>query len=433
MDKLMNNNWFMRIIALLLALMIYLSVNTDTTRNSNNAVKNDEPQKNELFHKPPGTDSKNDPSPNETSATIENVDLKAETGNANYVVSGLPETVSVNITGPNSQVTIAKQRRNVEVFADLTGLEPGEHKVDLKYRNLDSSLKVTLDPGTVKVKIDEKTTKEFPIEASFINEEQIAEGYKPGDPVLNPKTVRVTGSKAIINQISYVRARVNLQDADADVKQQAQVIVYDKNGNILPVETSPRNVEVTVPIKSPSRTLSVKLNQTGQPPDGVTIRSISISPSEVTAYGPQDILDGLKEISGPDLDLSKITEDSVVELGLPLPEGVRELSQQKVQVKIDIDKDGEKVLKGIPIETAGLDEGKSIEYLDPSVQAFDITVTGSEDRLKKVSSNDFQLLVNAAGLEDGEQKIKVEVKGPNDVKWSLPQEEATIRISALQS
>ncbi|MBS2967380.1 YbbR-like domain-containing protein [Metabacillus sp. KIGAM252] len=432
MDKLMNNTWFMRIIALLIALMIYLSVNPDSSRNANQVSEN-QPQSSQIFPKPPGTKKTDQPAPNESSATIENVELKAETGNENYVVSGLPDTVSVDISGPSSQVTIAKQRRNVEVYADLTGFEPGEHEVELKYRNLDSSLKVGIDPGSVKVKIDEKTTKEFPVEASFINEEQIAEGYKPGDPVLNPKTVKVTASKEVIKQISYVRARVNLQGADQDLKQQAQVIVYDKAGNILPVQASPGTIEVTVPIQSPSKTLPVKLNQTGEPPEGVTIRSISISPSEVTAYGPQNILEGLKEITGPDLDLSKIKDDSVVELGLPLPEGVKELSEQKVQVKIDVDKEGEKVLKGIPIETAGLDEGKSIEYLDPSAQAFDITVTGLEEQLKKISSKDFQLLVNASGLEDGEQTIKVEVKGPNDVKWSLPQEEATIRISGTQS
>ncbi|MTH55376.1 YbbR-like domain-containing protein [Bacillus mangrovi] len=433
MDKLMSNTWFMRIIALLLALMIYLSVNTDTTRDTNNeTASNDDPPQNEIIPKPPGTDS-GDSAPNETSAVIEDVELRAETGNENYVVSNLPETVSVTIAGPPSQVTTAKQRKNVEVYADLTGLEPGRHTVDLQYQNLDRSLKVSIEPAKVDIVIDEKTTEDFPVKASFINEEQIAEGYTAGEPVLSPKTVKVTGSKAVIDQISYVRARVNLQDADQDIKQAAQVIVYDKAGNILPVETSPRSIEVTVPISSPRKTVPVKVNETGKPPEGVTIRSISVSPGEVTAYGPQNILDNLSEISGPDLDLSQIEEDSVLELGLPLPEGVRELSEQKVQVKIDIDKEGEKVLKGIPIQTTGLEEGKTIEYLDPEKQAFDINVMGLEDELTNVSPEDFELLVDASRLEDGEQKVKVEVKGPDDVKWSLPQEEATIRISALQS
>ncbi|MGD6819197.1 CdaR family protein [Metabacillus sp. 84] len=431
MDKLMNNTWFMRIIALLLALMIYLSVNPETS-NQGGTIRNNEPQSSQIIPKPPGTDE-DEPASNESSAAIEDVPVKAETDNENYVVSGLPETVAVNITGPTSQVTIAKQRKNVEVYADLSGLEPGEHEVDLKFRNLDSSLKVAIDPGTADIRIDEKETEEFPVEASFINEEQIAEGYKPGEPVLKPNKVQITGSKAIIDQVSYVRARVNLQGANKEVVQQAQVIVYDKAGNILPVETSPRNIEVTVPVESPKKTLPVKLKQTGEPPEGISIRSISITPSEVTAYGPQNILDALEEISGPELDLSQIKEDDVVELGLPLPEGVTRLSEQKVQVKIDVNKEEEKVLEGVPIQTTGLDEGKQVEYLNPDNQAFDISVTGLERQLNKVTSGDFELVVDASGLEDGEQKVKVEVKGPNDVKWSLPQEEATIRISALQS
>lgn len=72
-----------------------------------------------------------------------------------------------------------------------------------------------------------------------------------------------------------------------------------------------------------------KIERTGSLPDGVSIANIESSPSEVTVYGSQDVLDSLEFIDGVSLDLSKINKDSDIEADIPLPDGVKKSHRQR--------------------------------------------------------------------------------------------------------
>ena len=50
-----------------------------------------------------------------------------------YVVEGLPETVDITLIGSKTDLFIAKQMSTYDVSIDLTGLKPGQHKVNIKY------------------------------------------------------------------------------------------------------------------------------------------------------------------------------------------------------------------------------------------------------------------------------------------------------------
>ena len=50
-----------------------------------------------------------------------------------YVIEGLPETVDITLIGSKTDLYIAKQSVAHEVRVDLTGLKPGQHKINIKF------------------------------------------------------------------------------------------------------------------------------------------------------------------------------------------------------------------------------------------------------------------------------------------------------------
>ena len=77
-----------------------------------------------------------------------------------YVLEGLPETVDITLIGRKSDVYLAKQLPTNDITIDLTGLKPGVHKVNLKYKKALSSVEYKLDPSVATVVIYEPTLKD---------------------------------------------------------------------------------------------------------------------------------------------------------------------------------------------------------------------------------------------------------------------------------
>jgi YbbR domain-containing protein len=290
-----------------------------------------------------------------------------------------------------------------------------------------------LNPSIITVNVEEKVTRDFPVQVDFINKDQIETGYTAQDPIVQPSVVRVTGSKTLIDSIALIKSRVNLQNANETIEQESKVTVYDGDGNILPLEVYPSVVDVTVPITSPSKKLPFKLMNEGELGEGLSISNIEAVPNEVTIYGPLDVIDPLEFIDGVTVDLSKIKDDTVLDVDIPVPDGVTKVSPEKIQIKVDVEKEEEKVLENLPVNIRGLGEGKIIQFLEPESEELDLSVVGAPSVLTNIKPSDLELFVNVTDLSDGEHDVKVEVNGPQDIKWTLPVDEVKVKISSKQS
>lgn len=209
--------------------------------------------------------------------------------------------------------------------------------------------------------------------------------------------------------------------------------VYDEDGNILAVEAYPSVVDVTVPITSPSKKLPLNIKNEGELGEGLSIASIEAVPNEVTVYGPQDVLNPLEFIDGVTVDLSKIKDDTVLDVDIPVPDGATKVSPEKIQIKVDVDKEEERVFENLPVRIRGLGEGKILQFTDPDSRELDLSVTAAPNVLEKMNPSDLELFINVNDLSDGEHDVKVEVNGPQDIKWSLPEEQVNVKISSKQS
>lgn len=237
----------------------------------------------------------------------------------------------------------------------------------------------------------------------------------------------------MIDRIASIKATIDLEGVDQTVEKEAKLTVYDTDGNVLPVEVAPSVVKITVPVTSPSKKVPIKLERKGSLPDGISISSLDMSPGEATVYGPQNVLDSLEFVDGTEIDLSKIKDDTQIEADIPVPEGAKKVSPEKVTIKVKVDKEEEKKLKNVSIKTVGLSDSQDLEFLDPKTGKLDITAKGSDAAISKLQPSDIELYLNAADLSDGDHNVKLEVNGPQNITWSLPQKSVKVRISSKTS
>ncbi|MBT2574704.1 YbbR-like domain-containing protein [Bacillus sp. ISL-51] len=415
MDKFLNNRWAVKIIALLFALLLYVAV------NNNQAPTPKKPG--ESFFPTSTTDE----------ATLTDIPVKAYYDEANYVVTGVPQTVNVTIKGSTSAVKKARQTKNFEIYADMNNLKTGTHKVELKAKNVSDGLTISINPSVTTVTIQEKTAESFPVDVEYYNKSKMKTGYTPQQPIISPKNVQITGSKNVIDNISLVKASVNLENADETIEKEVKVTVYDKDGNALPVDVEPSVIKVTVPVASPSKKLPFKIERKGSLPDGVSVASIDSSPSEVTVYGPQDVLDSLEFIDGVSLDLSKIDKGTDIDADIPLPKGVTKVSPEKISLHVKVDSEDKQDFDDVAIKTVGLNSSQQIEFLDPKSQTVNVTAKGSPDNIKALKKSDIELYANVSDLNDGEHSVKLEVNGPQNITWSLSKKTAKIKLTSKKS
>ncbi|MGD6850350.1 YbbR-like domain-containing protein [Rossellomorea aquimaris] len=406
MDKFMESRWFMRIVGLMLAFILYLSVNFDDiqkTANNNNG------------------NSQN------AIETIQDVPLEVFYDRENLEVSGLPDTVNVTVEGSKAIVQQAKQVKDFRVYVDLNDIGIGEHQVDIMIDNISEKLEVKLDPNIVNISVQEKVTEEFTIEPQF-NESILSNGYEAEGLAVDPKTVKVTGSKDEVERIAYVIATLDVdEEINENVTREARVQVLDREYNKLDVQIDPEVVDVTVSVVNKSKSVPVTIKQKGSLPEGTTLESISVEPKEATIFGRQDVLDTVEELLA-EIDLSKITKDSTVTVPLALQDGLNKVAPEEVKVKVDVNTTEEKSLSGLEITPQGLAEEYEYTIMSPEEGVVDVALKGQNAQVSKVTKEDFSLALDLSGLEPGEHEVEIVAEGPEDIEWTLSQRTVKVEI-----
>ena len=310
MDKMMDSPWFLRITALLLAMLLFLTIKSDE-ENLNAATNGN------------------------TTDIIRDVPVEVYYDDDNLVVTGVPETVDMTIEGPTSDVQTAKQLQDFTVFVDLRSMNMGEHDVMLQVENVSDQLQVTLDPAYIEVNIEEKITRELLVDPEF-NDRLLAENFVVTTMKSDPQRIQITGAKSIIDSISFVKATVSGdQGIDKTFTKEASVKVLDKDLSKLNVAIEPEVVNVTIEIEEYSKEVPITLRQTGKPKEGVTINELSPSFGNVRVYGNRAAIDDLSVII-VDVDISKLEDSKQLKVKIPLPKGVSKTSESQIEVEADV-------------------------------------------------------------------------------------------------
>lgn len=430
MDKMMDSPWFLRITALLLAMLLFLTIksgeeNLDVAANGN------------------------------TTDVVRDVPVEVYYDDDNLVVTGVPETVDITIKGPTSLVQSAKQLQDFTVFVDLRTLNMGEHNVMLQVENVSEKLQVTLDPAYIEVNIEEKITRELRVDPEF-NDRLLEENYVVTDMKSDPQRIQITGAKSVIESISFVKATVaGEQGINKTFTQEASVKVLDKDLSKLNVTIEPEQVNVTVEIEEYSKEIPITLRQIGIPKEGVTINDLAPSFGNVRAFGNRTAIDALEDIV-VDVDVSKLDDSKELTVKIPLPKGVSRISESQIDVEVDVTpapvedplidesaqtepeveiqpevediQDKTREFADLNVEVRGLDEADEFSFIQPENGQLILTVQGENPLLDTLNVDDFQIYVDASEAKNGKNQFDITVEGPENVTWKVSIPSVTVDI-----
>lgn len=405
MDKLMDNPWFIKILALLLAVLLYSSVPQTGNKSSDVNV--------------PG---------GQTTATIKDIPVKVYFDTKNLVVTGIPNTIDITIKGPITHVESVKALRNFEVYADLTNAKIGSQKVKFKVKNLSDKLTATINPTSVNVTIQEKITKEFKVEAEF-NNSLIEEGYTAGSPVVKPNKVKITGARSAIDRITYVKATVDEKNLiNETITKEAPIQVLDRQLNKLDVVVEPATVSVTIPVKNTSKKVPIDVMEKGTPPTGVTIDSISLDVTEAIIIGAEDVLK-TTDHARVEVDVSNINENVTLNLPVIISNGITKVTPQTVKATVVVKKTTEKTVSGVPLKIQGLSDQYKAVINEPANQLVNLLVSGVSSTVNRLKPDDFNIFIDVSKLAEGNHDVNIQVEGPPEVNWKPDISTAKITIT----
>lgn len=405
MDKFMDNPWFLKGVALILALLLFSSVtNGDGSEPKEEYVRANQQQE-----------------------TIKNIPVNSYFDTENFVVSGVPESVDVTIEGPKSIVQSTVSLKNFEVFVDLTDAKIGTQKVKIEVKEISDKLKVTIKPSTAKVTVQEKITKEFKVEAEF-NKNLLDEGFTAGDPVVEPNKVEITGAKGDIEKISFVKATVDVAGPiEGTITKNSKVVAFDQQMNKLNVKIEPETVKVIIPIKNTNKTVPISVIQKGTAQSGILIDSVNLDIKEANISGKEEVIKATENVR-VEVDISNITEDTVLTLPVIIPDGITSVTPDVVKATIKIKKEEQKTISNVSIKTEGLGELYDFIFRNPLSGKVSISVQGTNEEIRALTAEDFNVSVNLSNLNEGDHEVQITASGPNNIKMKLDQEQVLVSI-----
>lgn len=376
MGRLLSNNNVLRIIAVLLSIILWFSVQYPGQTNGAQA-------------------SNTDRFP---------IAVKVEAPAGMVVTSVQPSTAAVVIhENAASLPQLSEQMLNVSLVADARKLGPGSHQIPLTALHM-PLVNHTIAPAIVTVTLAKQATITHAVKVQLSGAP--ANGYSVGTPNVSVSTVRLSGAKSELNAVSQVLAEVDVQGATKDISEQVSLLAIDSNGQTVNgVAVSPATATVSIPISAPTSTSALTASLVGTPAAGYAVSSVTLSPSSVTVYGQ-----GAQSTIQIPVDVSGLQTNKTEKVAVPLKSGNQNAEPNAVTASITVEASQSATLNGETIRTQNVASGRSVQFTGTS--AVTIHVTGPQSVIKNLSSADVVPYIDLKGLKPGTHTVHIQVEVP---------------------
>ena len=190
--------------------------------------------------------------------------------------------------------------------------------------------------------------------------------------------------------------------------------VDENDKEVTGVQLSQKWAEATIEINE-GKTVPIKINTTGTLANGLKLKSISSSITEIGITGPEDILSSINEIGTEVINLSEIKDSTNIEVALGIPDGILiHNGENSITVNIVLEKSQTREFT-IDYSMLGQQEGIIIV---PDNNKVTITVSGFEDVLNSLTEANFTAELDVSEYaEEGEfiKKPTVNLVGVDNV------------------
>lgn len=335
----------------------------------------------------------------------------------NYVVEGIPESVDITLIGNKADLYIAKQSPTSTVNIDLWGLKPGTHKVDIKYEQISSSIKYSVNPSVATVVIYEKVSSSKTLSVDLLNQDSLNEKYIIDSVIPETDSVVIKGASKNVEQVATVKALVDIKalpkfELGKKITISSTLKAYDESGNIVDVEISPSKVNVDVLISSPSKEVPIKIITTGNVLYNMGISNFLINNSSsgsVTIYGTTDVLANIEYIP-VNINVEGLSESTQFKVELEKPSGVKYMSTNSVTVDVKLSNDITNVeIENVGITHINLGSGYGVTPID--IDSITVKLKGVKDVVNTLTKDDINVYIDLSGKGVGEHDVDIIVTG----------------------
>lgn len=380
--------------------------------------------------------------------TIRNAELVTDRGQIYEVLDDTDVIDTVTIYAPRSVIDTLDKSNVVAVadMADLTSLDTIAIKLSTnKYNDKLESIKGNID--SVKLNIENKMTRSFPIRASVTGE--VKEGYMVGDVSTEQNLIKISGPESVISQIAKAQAEVDVSGFMGNIGTDADIRLYDSENNEIQsqsLEKSISKVRVYIEILE-QKTVPITYSVLGTPADGYRMTGeIESTRSSVLIAGRSSVVQKINaiEIPAEAVDVTGATEDVTVLIDLNeyLPEGIT-LAEEDFKGVVSVTVHIDQVIRRTfskrfdDIRIIGVPEGFEADFAEPDNSCL-ITLSGLPAELQEINTNTLEVSADiGAWLEDEEMEtpesgyymIPLSVSLPEDSAVTWEETEAQVHIT----
>ena len=362
------------------------------------------------------------------------IPLSATYNDEEYVVEGLPETVDITLIGTKANLYLAKQLPTQDVNVDLSDLKPGVHKVNLKYKQSITSVEYKLDPSEVTVVVSSKKSETRSVESDIVNLNKLDSKLAINNTKLDTDEVIIKGTEDSLSKVSTIKALINVSNmvdpkAGTNTLKDIPLIAYDENGAKVDVEMVPSKVTATIEIESPSKTVPLEIEPTGNVIFGKAIKNITSSVQKVTIYGNSKVLDNTNSIKVK-IDVNNLKSNKDYTVTIKKPAGIREISEKVVTAKVELDDEVTTELSGVKLGVVNLGSNYTAQATSENATEVTVILKGVESIIKNITPSDVEAYVDLEGLGAGDHEVEIKVKGTDPkVKYSSKVTKTIIKIA----
>ncbi|MCI6980400.1 MAG: CdaR family protein [Eubacteriales bacterium] len=313
--------------------------------------------------------------------------------------------------------------------------EKGEHELVINTKSATGTA-VSTNPDRITIKVDDLVSRAVPIEVRL--EGEIPQGYWSGDIIYSRTEVTIEGPAEDVAKISNAVGVLDLSNITDSISKSLLLTLYDNEGGEMDPELFYSKLpSVTVRMEVlPMKTVPIDV-------DGAIIGADSLPKNyelvgygvngtgQVRIIGEQDVLDQIHSIGMEMVDITGSMENITEDVALIIPDGVRLLDDDTVNLHVNIrEKNAEELFESVPIDIENL--GKKLNA-SLSIEAADMRISGRISLINAIDRGDVKLYVDLSGLESGTYQVPVEIKLPeeemmNELIWVLSADTVTVNI-----
>ena len=148
---------------------------------------------------------------------------------------------------------------------------------------------------------------------------------------------------------------------------------------------------------------------TGNAPDGYSVESVVLTPSEVKLYGETNALEDYEKLQ-IQVDLYQLDDNNELIVKLEKPENVHKMDTDTVKVKVIFEQTQTKVLENVAVDFKNLDDSYRVKVKDLVDSMMNVTLKGSMTILDSISNDDVKVSIDLFGYKAGEYEVPVAVE-----------------------